>query len=501
MRRLSVCLALLFITPVAFAQMTSGPVVKDGDVFPFVVDFNGDGLDDLIQNQQVLINDGSSFSKHDLGIPATERVIGVLDVNGDGIPDLITDNLTGIPGPHSARLYIADASRHYGNGIIVANNAPQPLIADVDGDGKDDLLLLTGIYKGAAPLGYDVDVMRSRGDGTFDHLQTFRIAGFPQYRSPRVPAADLNHDGLPDLVLRLPYELVILHGTGGGQFAVERRFTPTALNTWGFWDMHVADIDGDGNADIVLPGVRMIRVLFGDGHGNFPRLATAAIPQVHDLTGLPAFMWHIVTPDLQQPRDFAVGHFTRSDRDEIAAGMAEGDIVVLAYDQGALTEVWRTRTEFFFLDIRSGNFRGTGLTDIYSVGVMQYQLSMPPPHIFYGTATTPAIVSRPVGRHRAAGRPPVTDTVLNVHVQNACAGDDSTRIVLKRDGEFGHADGVDAVFDDGTLYLRITPPFVDPDYPMMPTLAPVGGVYSGTYGAALLDKTCTAMTTVTATVE
>jgi hypothetical protein len=76
-------------------------------------------------------------------------------------------------------------------------------------------------------------VLRSRGDGTFDRLPSFRTPPDPQFDEPRVLAGDLNRDGIPDLVLRCPYDLVILRGLGGGKFAVESRYMPMALPTWG----------------------------------------------------------------------------------------------------------------------------------------------------------------------------------------------------------------------------------------------------------------------------
>src|SRR6267142_1891113 len=72
------------------------------------------------------------------------------------------------------------------------------------------------------PTATDVTVLRSRGDGTFDTLETFRIAASPQIvPDHRVLSGDLNHDGLPDLVIRCAQDLVILLGTGGGKFAVK----------------------------------------------------------------------------------------------------------------------------------------------------------------------------------------------------------------------------------------------------------------------------------------
>ena len=60
------------------------------------------------------------------------------------------------------------------------------------------------------------------------------------------------------------------------------------VGPFGWWSTRLADVDGDSNPDVILPGFRNIRVLFDDGRGNF----------------------------------------TRSDQRQIVAGMGEGDIVV-----------------------------------------------------------------------------------------------------------------------------------------------------------------------------
>src|SRR5262249_35343509 len=142
-----------------------------------------------------------------------------------------------------------------------------------------------------------------------------------------------------------------------------------------------ADVDGDSNLDIVLAGFRNIRVFFGDGRGNFPRMTRTTIAKVHDAQGLP---FDMAVDQMNQPRDLAVGHFTRSDRTEIAAGMGEGDIVVFAYEQGMLREVSRTSTEFWLLTIRPGLFHRGGLADVYAMGTLIWGEAYPRPRLFDG---------------------------------------------------------------------------------------------------------------------
>src|SRR6186997_1643921 len=84
----------------AFAELNPGPVVRTGQAFPVVADFNGDGLDDLIQDRNVLLSDGASFSEAmDLRLSEGESVVGVLDANGDRIPDLLVAAASGMMAP------------------------------------------------------------------------------------------------------------------------------------------------------------------------------------------------------------------------------------------------------------------------------------------------------------------------------------------------------------------------------------------------------------------
>jgi len=491
MRLAAVSILALSLTSAALADLTPGSTVTTGAPFPIVADFNGDGLDDLIQERNVVINNGNGLTEvRDLGFEG-EKVVGVLDVNGDHRLDLLTVGtpvLVPAPWPQPTtqgpgyRLYIANAARRYPTAIAISSGA-RPYVADVDADGKDDFVILADVRAdGMRTTGTDVTVLRSRGDGTFDRLETFRIAPdfqiMPDYR---VLSGDVNHDGLTDLVIRCVNDLVVLRGTGGGRFAVDTRHLPSNRN-FGSQSARLGDVDGDSNLDVILPGYRGIRVLFGDGRGNFPRTTRATIAKTHEID-LPAGLEFLAPKtEINEPRDLALGHFTRDDRTQIAAGTLEGDVVVFSYEQNDLREISRNRTEFWHTDVRSGSFRGEG-SDLYVTGTLIWGESWPKPRVFFGAdqMLAPAASAVQGGRRRALRSGP-TDVDLRMQIRGECIDEAPAQWHFTREGVFGQAKRgettIEAVFDAPYIYFRLSAPYASE--PVQGVLTEENGSYAGT---------------------
>jgi len=199
------------------------------------------------------------------------------DVDGDGKLDVLS--LDG-PAFGGGSLYLL---RGHGDGRFdarqtLANSTVDPwglAVGDLNGDHHLDLVVTTG---GTSSYG----VMLGNGDGTFQPLQTSSASGdgFSQ------AVVDVDHDGKPDLVASAVGGVFdVFPGNGDGTFGVAKPATTThrCLGTQGL----VVDISGDGNPDLVFvsgPSTSTIAdgigVMLGNGDGTFATEIDYATPTV-----------------------------------------------------------------------------------------------------------------------------------------------------------------------------------------------------------------------------
>ena len=204
------------------------------------------------------------------------------DVNGDGHPDLAVANRA----TNDVSILLGRADGRVAPAVAVAVG-PAPFavaLSDVDGDGRLDLLTAN---LGPAQGPSTVAVLQGVGDGTFVMAQTFAVGRTPL----ALRVADVNRDGIPDLVLAAAGADVvqIALGRGDGSFA-----TPSTIPVGREpRDLAVADIDGDGVLDVVTVNftAHTLSVLRGRGDGTFAAAQTLLAADgpntlvVTDLTG------------------------------------------------------------------------------------------------------------------------------------------------------------------------------------------------------------------------
>jgi hypothetical protein len=133
---------------------------------------------------------------------------------------------------------------------IVPTSSAQAAFGDLRNSGKLDLVSSGGYTRGHMPIHNNYGVLTGAGDGTFQKAQ---IVPGPLGGAARgLIAADMDGDGKMDLVMIefINEEVTILYGNGDGMFgnAVSYGFPQ------GFEGRFlVGDLNGDGKLDILVP--------------------------------------------------------------------------------------------------------------------------------------------------------------------------------------------------------------------------------------------------------
>jgi FG-GAP-like repeat len=169
------------------------------------------------------------------------------DVNGDGKPDLLFFDGTVLLGKGDGTFTTGSPWRPSATSPAFTVN--QFAIADFNGDGKSDILV-------AGPLNV-LGVMLGNGDGTFQAAVTTPIA---QPASAFV-VGDFNGDSKPDVLATIGSSVLVFLGQGNGMFAAG--VASSALNPA---LASVGDFNGDGKLDLLITGSG---VQLGNGDGTF----------------------------------------------------------------------------------------------------------------------------------------------------------------------------------------------------------------------------------------
>jgi hypothetical protein len=229
-------------------------------------DLDGDGRVDLLVTNtgdgtiSLLVGDGAGGWTGIRAMPAGENpvdvAIGDLDRDGDldaAIANHETDHVTLLANDGAGRLASFEDSPL---GLELGPHPHAVELSDLDGDGRLDLLV-------DDRTGEAILLLRGEGDGTFaSQVDRIAVGGDP-YRG--MVLADLDGDGLTDLVTPNRDEVAVVVRTPGGGFA-----PPFGIPASGPFEVGAGDLDGDGALDLVVaeePG--RVRVLAGRGDGSF----------------------------------------------------------------------------------------------------------------------------------------------------------------------------------------------------------------------------------------
>ena len=290
-------------------------------------DFNGDGKLDFAgdvngQVQVTLASGSTSFASPvllttpDANYNNCSSVAG--DLSGDGKPEIVSVSCN----TNRLAVYLNNGDGSFQTGVYYNNNGDQnqsvdePTIADLNGDGKNDVVVVNsssgdvsvflGDGEGAIqvePLCYDVGgfawaaplVADFNGDGLMDvvesddeynlvYLQGYgdgSFRGAPSYDLPNsfagsaytysVASGDFNGDGVPDVVVGQQGNngstgVVVYLAKGDGTFFPGVSYGASAQLRF----VAVADFNGDGKLDIAaIDKAGLVQILLGDGDGSF----------------------------------------------------------------------------------------------------------------------------------------------------------------------------------------------------------------------------------------
>ena len=220
---------------------------------------NGDGTFAEPQNLKVLVG-------------PTDPTVG--DFNGDGVLDLAVGNYAlpyGSTVPSTVSILLGNSDGTFADSVEynVGERPNEIALGDFNGDGVSDLAV--------ANVGSNfISILEGNGDGTFETANNIAISEEPYGGAYNVSVEDIDGDGVDDLIVgTTDSEVVVLQGEGNSNFTVSQ----TANTGFSFSSAFTtADLDNDGNPDVLGIKDRNLIIISNDGNGNLEATPTIEVP-------------------------------------------------------------------------------------------------------------------------------------------------------------------------------------------------------------------------------
>jgi hypothetical protein len=231
---------------------------------PAVGDFNKDRKLDIVYNDvsglQILLGNGDGTFRGGRILPGG-GVLAVADFDGDGNLDIVAadaDQFT--PGSGEFTVFFGNGDGTFQPGLVFPHSLKfldQIAVADMDGDGRPDLLMTDG---------NQIIVVHYAGGRSFGPEVHYSAGAIGQFA-----VRDLNHDGLPDLVVANGNVSVLLSQAGKsaptGSFTISAE--PSAFGQPLTVTLTINSPTASGNVIFSADGAPIANVPINAGHATF----------------------------------------------------------------------------------------------------------------------------------------------------------------------------------------------------------------------------------------